>query len=177
MASNYSQQINKFLVALQRHYSKDNFDNLYNYSFGHMILIAKIYLSDKNFAEDVVTEAFLRILHSLHKFDPSQNGYNWMCKIAQNVALTYNRKNSRRIEAEKGFVSGKDISCEIDLSQMQFFDSIKGLDETDKLIAYKRFCLDQSVQNIADSLNVSKAAISQRIKKFFKKLDEKLKTG
>lgn len=169
--SKYSQQVNMFLTAYQQSGQKQYFDKLYDFTAGHLILIARSYLSDKNLAEDVILEAFTRVHLHIQSFDPLQDGYNWMCKIVQNVAFTFNAKDKRMAEAEKKFASNLDAPIyEIDISDLEFLETIDDLPHTDKSVVYKRFVLDHSVEKIAGSLSVSKPAISTRLKRIYKKL-------
>lgn len=174
--SQYSKLVNKHLLALQTTCSKEEFDELFGSISGHLLYIAKIYVSDKNLVEDVVAETFTRMLNYIDTFDPTQDGYNWLCRIAQRVAYDFNEKEKKIDLAEINYASKRQYGdYESVLSEMEFLDSIAILQDDEKDIMYRRFVCDESITEIAKSYKVSKAAISQRVKKICAKLEKNKK--
>lgn len=176
--SQYAQQVNQYLLALKKGYDEEQFENLYDVTAGHLLIIARIYLTNKSLAEDVVIECFSRLLQYIDSFDSSQDGYNWMCKIVQNVAYTTNSNERRIALAEQLYVGELKIDdITIDLSHLEYWSDTYGLDEREKELLYRRFYLDETVETIAREFGVSKPAISMRIKNICKKLNKKMKKG
>lgn len=174
--SKYVQQVNKCLLSLKKDKNSEQFDNLFDITAGHLLGVARLYLANDDLAEEAVSESYIKVLKYIQSFDDSQDGYNWLCKIVQNVALTFNLNEQKRVLAEQQF--NKDLLVTdntLDFSRLDFSSSIHGLDEIEKTILFRRFYLDEPIQSIAQSLNVSKAAISMRIKNICKKLQNNLK--
>ncbi|MFC1743432.1 sigma-70 family RNA polymerase sigma factor [Candidatus Riflebacteria bacterium] len=55
---------------------------------------------DKNLAEDMTQEAFVRAYTRLHTYNPDYKFSNWLLKIATNLCNDYFRKNKNRSKRE-----------------------------------------------------------------------------
>ena len=176
--SQYAKQVNQYLLALKRGCDDGQFEKPYDVTAGHLLIIARMYSANKSLAEDVVIESFIRLRQYIDSFDSSQDGYNWMCKIVQNVAYTTNSNERRIALAEQRYVGELKIDKNtIDLSHLDYWFDTYGLEEVEKEILYRRFCLDETVENIARAFGVSKPAISMRIKNICKKIKKKMEKG
>lgn len=54
------------------------------------------FVQDRDLAEDLVQETFLRVYERLHQFDPSRRFGPWLFQIGVNLTLDYLRKRKRR---------------------------------------------------------------------------------
>jgi len=62
-------------------------------------------VSDKNEAEDITQEVFIKVWKNLKKFDPEKNFKAWLFTIARNTTIDFlrKRKNILFTEKEEGF--------------------------------------------------------------------------
>ena len=60
--------------------------------------VAKQYLIEKSYADDVLSESYLKIYKRSKTFNEKYNGYSWMYEIVKNTALDYNRKLARELK-------------------------------------------------------------------------------
>lgn len=170
--SKYSKEVNKCLLKIQNN-DLSQFEKLVDITFNHLLAVAKLYLVNKDFAEDVVYETYIKALTYIESFDRKQDGYNWLLKITQNVAKTYSLKNQKAQDAEQELLtSAPNQTYDLDTDNVDFFLGIGELDETDKQIAYRRFFLDETQEAIGNALNLSKTAVCQRIKKICKTFEK-----
>ena len=51
---------------------------------------------DEHEAEDLLQETFLRAMHGLNRYQHQQRLFNWLCRIAGNVAYDYLRSKKRK---------------------------------------------------------------------------------
>lgn len=146
---------------------------LFDMTSMHLLNVAKFYLANKDLANDVVSEAFLKVLSYIDTYDTAQDGYNWLCKITQNLAYDYNKKEAKVACSEQQFAQKVEVvDCNHDFDELDFRLLLDGLDNTDKYIAYKRFVECRTLQDIGLDLNLSKPAIYLRVKKICKIIEK-----
>ena len=162
----WREQINEYLRAILEGDSSA-FQPLFELTASHLIKIALRILSNKSFAEDVVSEAFMRICHSIHTYNPLRDGYSWMCKIVVNCAKSKNISPAERRNVNIDEIqppTAKDEISELE-GKMVVSKIFEMLDGRDREIAELRYYYDMSIAEIARKLRISGSAVSQRIKK------------
>lgn len=165
--SQYTKEVNAFLIKIQQG-DVNQLDGLYEITFCHLRAVAEMYLANKSFADDIMNETYEKVLRYSYSFDREQDGYNWMCKIVQNLALSKNKDELRIGLAENAYFYANPapvLDVEDCLSDISFFEAIKELDEMDRQIAFCRFCLSEPLQTIGDRFGMSRAGIFKRLKK------------
>ena len=171
----YAKEVNKYLLKIQQG-DKLYYEPLYERTANHLHTIAQFYLNNRSLAWDVVIDVFVKIMSYIHSYDSNYDGFNWLWKITQNTAYTYNKSEERIAKAECGFAHNNQFALEDKgLSKAEFLLIIDPLDAVDKEIAIARFCFDNTLQEIGDKFGVSKVTIHQRISKICKFLDENIK--
>lgn len=173
----FTKEVTEYLRLFQQG-DKTQFDLLYKSTAMHVYNVAYYYLFNKNSVKDVVEDVFLRIWRHVDTFDFEKDGYNWMCRITQRVAYDYNKKEARIAHSEQQFAREQEIlSYNHDLEHVEFLMLIDNLalDETDKYIIRQKVLEGKTHEDIGKDLNVSKAAISQRLKKIGKIIKKKIK--
>lgn len=164
----FTKEVNDCLLKLQQG-DDAQLGLLFNLTANHLRGIAIRYLFDKNSAGDVVSEVFLKIDKYIASYRKGENGYNWMCKITQNTAQTYNKKQLIRTLSEQKFVYGCDSDYyDKNIDNIDFISQFKDLSPMDKEIVYRWLFLDEQQQIIGDKLNLSKVAVNKRIKNICK---------
>ncbi len=63
--------------------------------FGYVKSIALRYSSDKQDADDILNESFLKVFLNLHKYDEKQVFKGWLRTIVVNTAIDHYRKNNQ----------------------------------------------------------------------------------
>lgn len=164
--------VNKLIVKIAQGDSRA-LELLFDLTKKQLFFVAKTYLFDKNKAEDVLSETYLKIVNNAKSFDKSKNGYNWLYEITKNTALNENRK-------EKGSTYALDNNMPI----YECFDGLinriaveKAIDElipAEKQIIYEYFFEKKTVKEIADRLHISKSSAHERITVILKKLKKYL---
>lgn len=163
----YTKAVNEYLFRIKQG-EKSLYEPLFQLTALHLRKVAKLYLQNKDLAEDVVADAFVKIFKYIDSFDCEQNGYNWMCKIAQNIAITYNVSESKTARLEQKFAKENAELIRDNFNEIEFYEQISMLDEMDKEIMIARFYFGQSLSDIGKRYHLSKVAIFHRIKKICK---------
>jgi len=171
--SKFSKEVNECLLKIQQG-NKEQIEQLIDITAVHLKSVARLYLTNKDFDEDVLSNTYINVLLYIDSFDPKQDGYNWLCKIVQNFAITKNETENKIAATETEFLKDRETVYN-DLYDVDFFLAIKGLSKTDRTIAYLRFYLDQPQQVIGDYLHISKPAVCKRLKKICKIIEENYK--
>ena len=79
-------RINKLIVRISKGDIRA-LDELYDLTSRMLLVMAKKYLYDKSYAEDLVSETYYKLVKNAEKFDATQNGLNWLYKIIHNEAI------------------------------------------------------------------------------------------
>lgn len=160
----FYKQINSILRALKngdKRYEKILYETTYN----HLVGIAKKYAIDKNDCEDIVTEAFYKAFKYINSYDLKRDGYNWLCKIVQNVAYNYNKDIEPAVSLESlvyipvAFLNDNlDDACMLD-------KELNKLSRYEKQLIYLRFWEGLSYGEIANKLNRNKSTVHKQVQK------------
>lgn len=170
-----AKEVNNYLIKI-KHGDVSQIEPLFDITAMHLLCVAKFYLANKSLANDVVSDAFIKVLSYIDTYDTAQDGYNWLCKITQNLAYDYNKKEAKVACSEQQFVQKvEDVDFNHAFDDLDFRMLIDGLDETDQYIAYKRFVECRTFQDIGQELDLSKTAIYLRVKKICKLIEKNSK--
>lgn len=165
----YTKEVNSYLLAIQQG-DKTQVTPLYEITANHLRGIALNYLFDKNDADDVVVETFIKIDKYIQSFQRGENGYNWMCTIAQNIAKTMNKNRLKATISEQKFT---EYFCETEyydkgIDNIEFLSQLTKLSEKDRLILFRWIYWDETQEQIGKKFGVSKVAINRRIQNIVK---------
>ncbi len=160
------------------------FGQLYEHFYDRIFRYVMFKTGDRNEAEDITTEVFLRMLESIGSF--KFQGYpfsSWLFRIAHNLIVDYFRKKSRRkivpLE-EASTVAGSslaEIDDQIDIgkSAAEVYSAMGGLTDLQQEVMSLRFAAGLSVKETAEAVgkkeNAVKALQHAGIKKLRSVLD------
>ena len=168
-------QVNGLIAKIKKG-DQQAFAMLYEATYKHLRLVAYNYLCDKNDVEDVLIEAYFRIYKYIKSANLSKDGFNWMCKIVQNVAFDFNRQ--REVSVPISVMENKKLFYEIEdfaLADSAFINLVKEFDTLDQQLMYLRFYEDYTYEEIAKMKNMKKATVYKRIKSLMKKIEKEVK--
>ncbi len=139
-------------------------EELYNLTYNHLKPVVMHYLFSSANCEDAISETYYRVIKYVKNFDETKDGYNWICRIAQNAANNTNREESTYVAFEE-IQEEVNVPDEIDrmLLKNTFIQYLKKLPVTDRAIIYYRYYKDMTYQEIADKLNRAKSFVHNRL--------------
>lgn len=173
----YAKEVNKYLIAIKNG-DESKFKPLYDLIANHIKGVARYYLNDKSYCDDVTIEVFQKIFLYINSYDENRDGYNWLCRIAQNIAYSYNEKYAH--ELNKTEIAAAATLADIEKNteeKLDLFRAIDNLDPDSREVIYLHFFLGNSFKEIGDKLNLSKAGVKKRIDKSLAKLKIFIETG
>ena len=149
-------------------------DELYALTGRMLLYMAKKYLLDKSYAEDLVSETYLKVVVSASGFDHKQNGLNWLYKIVKNGAINHNMRDKTLDHNVLSADLGKEFSDEW-LDTILVKSAVDTLSDSDKQLIYLRFWEGYSFEEIADKIGKPLSTTHDRLKRICKQLKKHLK--
>ena len=179
MTEQMRQKINSLILLIAK---GDSFalEDLSRLVSGRLLAIAKSIVRDRGLAEDVVQDTFLRIVYNANSFRPDTNGYAWICKIAQNLALNVLRreKRNRTVNIDDCFsLAADDDVFEQSSAHIVLRQAMEALTPLERWILYQKYFMDLSVRDIAQAVNKSKSAVQRALTSAEEKVRNFVKCG
>ncbi len=168
-------RINKLIVRISKGDIRA-LDELYDLTSRMLLVMAKKYLYDKSYAEDLVSETYYKLVKNAEKFDATQNGLNWLYKIIHNEAINFNKKHNLSPDCELTDKAVNTTEC-IDgwLDKILLQDALKQLSIEEREIIYFRYWEGRSLKEIAIMLNKPLITTYDYINSILKKLKKLIK--
>lgn len=173
--SQYHHQVN-FLLRKIKDGDKSKMSDLYDLTHNHLKHVALHHLENKTDFEDVLEEAYYRVLKYIASFNSLKDGYNWICRIVQNVTADINKKNKNYVVCENLPIDDFQYPEDIDaiLTMDALYQYVKTLPQIDRQIFYYRYYLDLPFDEIAKKLDRAKSFVHSRNKILSEKIMENL---
>lgn len=167
-------KINKLIIHISNG-DNEALEELFFLTRRMTLFMARKYLYDKSYAEDLLSETYYKIVKYSPTFDSSQNGLNWIYKIVHNEAINYNLKNKHRCECE--LIENNLSISYIDelLDQILVYNAIQTLTSEEKYIIYLRYWAGLDLQAIAEKINKPLTTTYDFLKRILKKLHKAMK--
>ena len=93
-------EINALLTAIKKG-NKLKQQELHDKTVNKLKVVALTYAEDKNDWEDIVNESYFKAIKYIHTFKEYMDGYNWLCKIVENVARNFNAQLENTVSLEQ----------------------------------------------------------------------------
>lgn len=161
--SQLGEKVNKLLRGVKNG-EKFSFKKLHETTYNHLTIVALNYLYNPDDLDDVLNESYLRMFKYINSYDNSRDGYNWMCKIVQNVAYQYNSRHNIFVELNKAELHG--LFYEIDeniIDNVELLIVIKNLDAETQELLYLKYWEDLSFSEIASKKGMKKPTVYKKI--------------
>lgn len=131
--------------------------------------------------EECTNDVFMKIWENIECFDDTKGTFKtWIMAISKFKAIDYKRKimkHSEYTDIDNLHISSSDdIENDFILKERRYeiLSIIDRMKEPDKYIFLQRYFLNEDIDTIAGSLNLTKAAIENRLSRGRKVLREKL---
>jgi len=141
-------------------------DIIYNTIGGRMLSVAIGVVKNRQIAEDVVQESFIKIIEKIDKFSQGSNGYAWICKIVQNTAL--NKLKFLKLHVTEDIdefynLTNSENTEETSQNNVMAQKALQTLDERQRKIIYYKYYMDMSIRDISKKLKVSQSTVHKEI--------------
>lgn len=142
---------------------KQAFDKIYDLTFSLMMYVARVHLYNRQYAEDVVNEAYLTFVKNLNRIDSNNNVLGWLLVVVKNIALRFNQKGREiAVDDIDTISSSYDIDFE---GKLLLKDTIVNLPDEMCELFTMYYIKDQTLREIAKAKNKSKTMIWKEVQK------------
>ena len=159
--------------------NKENFGEVYD-TYAQKIYQFIYYKTyNKEIAEDLVSQTFLRALEKLHYFDPAKGTMSaWLYQIARNIVADHYRARKYTVDIEDVWDLASDQNVELDLENREQLEELREVlkklpgDQRDMLIL--RIWQDLSYKEIAQILDKTEGACKMMFSRIIAKLRKEI---
>jgi RNA polymerase sigma-70 factor (sigma-E family) len=135
---------------------------LYDASYGRLVLQLFALCGDLADAEDAVQEAFVKAIGKGRAFDRVQNPEAWL----RTVALNHQRNSWRHAKVVRRFVAavpGRQMAPELGPDHVAVVRALAELDPDQRRVVVLRYLADLSTAEIAHELGVPEGTVKSRL--------------
>ncbi len=178
MAYDRVERANKLVLQIARG-KVDALEQLYNEYGGVLLLMARRYLADKSYAEDLVGDLFVKIVSTASQYKAGYNSLNWMYKSIKNMAFNHNKRG--------GIVAFENIDDHTELAivfaEENLVDgallshALSQLDPPSQQLLHLRYWQGLTVREIASAVGVSKSTAHRMLDGVLSQLDKIINGG
>lgn len=151
--------------------NRDGLKEVYEEYVSYIYHIVRGLLQNREEAEDVTSEFFIRLWEKSEAYKPGNGHKGWMATIARNLAIDHIRRY-RREEVTDDFSTEKVQSSLEDqvIVQISMQEALAGLKESERRIIHMKIMGELTFQEIADILQEPLGTVSWRYREALKKL-------
>lgn len=161
------QQSEKELLQQLAEGSKVAFETIYNQHYITVFHLAKRFVTDIHAAEDIVTEAFMKIWGKQHSFDSLQSIKFFLYSVTKNACLNHLRAKKKQSANHKELSYLLTIELEEEKQQHEItariyqyiFDEIEQMPAQLKTVFKMAYIDDMSNEDIARQLSINNQSV------------------
>jgi RNA polymerase sigma-70 factor (ECF subfamily) len=148
--------------------AEEHLDDVY----GYLVYLTR----DRSLAEDLTADTFEKALRLWRRFDPTRaSARTWLCQIARTTALDWFRSEERRQRREERAAPPDQVEVVFaDGLSPHIEAALAELSAGEREVIALRVLLDLDGEEAARVLGISPTAVSTRLSRALKKLEEKV---
>ncbi|MFR5892090.1 MAG: RNA polymerase sigma factor [Bacilli bacterium] len=147
-------QITEELVKKLQNKDEEAFQKIYNAYVKLIYHIAYSYTYNKEDAEDIVSEVFMKVMHSIHSYQENGKFKEWISMITRNVSLNFvTRDKNKDTLKDDELIQRKTCNNASNNEMIMMFEEFLDKDTTSIMIL--RFIYNYKFKDIAIILNMT----------------------
>jgi RNA polymerase sigma factor (sigma-70 family) len=148
--------------------TEEHLDDVY----GYLVYLTR----DRSLAEDLAADTFEKALRKWRGFDPGRgSARTWLCQIARTTALDWFRAEERRQRREERAAAPERVSASFAEGLPPDLEAgLAALSAGEREVIALRVLLELDNEEAARVLGISPTAVSTRLSRALKKLEEKV---
>lgn len=131
-----------------------------------LVRMVRLFVDDRNAAEDLVQEAFIRLARSAHRIDDSRKAAAYLRSIVLNLARDHNRRGlvslRQRLPLDDQQASVED-SVVLAEEHQQVIDALRELPHRQRDCLILRYYDELGVDDIAETLGISRNSVKTHL--------------
>ncbi len=142
-----------------------------------LVRLARLFVDDRNAAEDLVQEAFIRLARSAHRIKDETRAAPYLRSIVLNLARDHNRRglvslrhrlplDTERAEEEDQLVLRDD--------QRQIIDALRNLPHRQRDCLVLRYYQELGIDDIAQTLGISRNSVKTHLQRGLAAMESRL---
>jgi RNA polymerase sigma-70 factor (sigma-E family) len=155
-------------------------ERVYDDQGAALVRLARIFTDDRNAAEDIVQEAFIRLYRSAHRVDDPSKVPAYMRSVVLNLCRDHNRRglmslrHQQTTAGDERTAPSPDIEVVRSESQGEVIDALLELSARQRECLVLRFYLELSETEIAATLGISPNSVKTHSRRGMATLRERL---
>ena len=142
-----------------------------------LVRMARLFTDDRNAAEDLVQEAFIRLHKSAHRIHSEDKAASYLRSIVINLTRDHNRRGLMSLRHQEAVPAGTTPDAPedrllLDEEQMRLLDEVRALSPRQRDCIFLRFYLELSEREIADVLSISPNSVKTHCRRGLASLRE-----
>ena len=153
------------------------FEQLYDEHAAALLKFLELRVGNRATAEDILAEAFERVLLARRRFDPRRgSARGWLYSVAVNCARDHARRQAAEARAFERVTAGESQAWEGGLTDVegrdQVMQALAQLSEEEREVIALRYGADLTLRDIATSTKTKPATVEARVYRALGKLRE-----
>ena len=145
-----------------------------------LVRLASIFCDDRNAAEDLVQEAFIRLHRSAHRISDPERAPAFLRSIVINLARDHNRRGLMSLRHRSSMVAPSSIDHvehdALDGVDRHVLDALRLLPDRQRSCLVLRYYLELSESETAGTLGISKSSVKTHCRRGLATLESTLPT-
>jgi RNA polymerase sigma-70 factor (sigma-E family) len=145
-----------------------------------LVRLARLFVDDRNAAEDLVQEAFIRLARSAGRIEDPARAPAYLRSIVLNLARDHNRRGLVSLRHRSPMVdvgAGVDEALAVREDQRQVLDALRELPARQRACLVLRYYDELGIDDIAATLGVSRNSVKTHLQRGLAALEARLSAG
>jgi RNA polymerase sigma-70 factor (sigma-E family) len=137
---------------------------------GALVRLARLFVDDRNAAEDLVQEAFIRLARSAGRIREPDKAAAYLRSIVLNLARDHNRRGLVSLRhrlplTDEATTAGADEGLDLREDQLEVLDALRTLPRQQRNCIALRYLEELGVAEIAATLGISENSVKTHLKR------------
>jgi len=154
--------------------------DLFEHEGRSLVRLARLFVDDRNAAEDLVQEAFIRLARSAHRIQDQARAPAYLRSIVLNLARDHNRRGlvslRHRLPLDDEGAPDEDELVLRD-DQRQVIDALRDLPHRQRDCLVLRYYQELGIDDIADMLGISRNSVKTHLQRGLGAMESRLEAG
>ena len=142
-----------------------------------LVRLARLFVDDRNAAEDLVQEAFIRLARSAHRIEDESKAAAYLRSIVLNLARDNNRRGlvslRHHLPLDDRRASTED-EIELQEDQREVIEALRDLPHRQRNALVLRYYEELGIDDIAEAMGISRNSVKTHLQRGLAALEQRL---